>query len=42
MELFCIHDDSGFQSRGEEFCHMECSRELFLAEDRMEVVQIDR
>ena len=23
VELFCIHDDSGFQSGGEEFCCME-------------------
>ena len=23
VELFCIHDDGGFQSRGEEFCHAE-------------------
>ena len=42
VELFCIHDDSGFQSRGEEFCCAEGSRQLFLAEDRAEVVWIDR
>ena len=23
VELFCIHDDGGFQSGGEEFCHTE-------------------
>ena len=23
VELFCIHDDGGFQSGGEEFCHAE-------------------
>ena len=23
VELFCIHDDGGFQSRGEEFCCMK-------------------
>ena len=23
VELFCIHDDSGFQSGGEEFCRAE-------------------
>ena len=23
VELFCIHDDSGFQSGGEKFCRME-------------------
>ena len=23
VELFCIHDDGGFQSRGEKFCHTE-------------------